>query len=108
MVHQVKSKEELQKKFDEAGNKLVVVDFFATWCGPCKRIAPFLDELAKKHADSLVMLKVDVDEIDELVKEYKIEIMPTFVFKRSGQHIDTLVGSNEEKLETLIKKHLGL
>lgn len=106
MVHQVKSKKELEAKFAEAGNKLVVVDFFATWCGPCKRIAPLLDKLAEKHADKLVMLKVDVDEIDELVKQYKIEIMPTFVFKRNGEHLDTLVGSNEEKLENLIEKHL--
>lgn len=107
MVYQVKSKEELDTKFTEAGNKLVVVDFFATWCGPCKRIAPLLDELATEHADKLVMLKVDVDEIEELVKEYSIEIMPTFVFKRNGQHLDTLVGSNEDKLKELISKHLS-
>lgn len=107
MVYQVKSKEDLEAKFTEAGNKLVVVDFFATWCGPCKRIAPLLDELAAKHADKLVMLKVDVDEIEELVTEYAVEIMPTFVFKRNGQHLDTLVGSNEDKLKELITKHLS-
>ena len=106
MVHQVKSKAELEAKFAEAGDKLVVVDFFATWCGPCKRIAPLLDEIASKNTENLVILKVDVDEIEELVGEYSIEVMPTFVFKRKGEHLDTLVGSNETKLKELIEKHL--
>lgn len=107
MVHQVKSKSELETKFAEAGDKLVVIDFFATWCGPCKRIAPLLDEIASKNKEKLVMLKVDVDEVEELVGEYSIEVMPTFVFKRKGEHLDTLVGSDESKLKELISKHLG-
>lgn len=107
MVHQVKTKAELESKFTEAGDKLVVVDFFATWCGPCKRIAPLLDQIAKEKQDKLVMLKVDVDEVEELVGEYGIEVMPTFVFKRKGEHLDTLVGSNEDKLKELIEKHLA-
>lgn len=106
MVHQVKSKAELETKLSEAGDKLVVIDFFATWCGPCKRIAPVLEEIAKEHGDKLVVLKVDVDEIEELVGEYHIEVMPTFVFKRHGEHLDTLAGSNEDKLKELISKHV--
>lgn len=106
MVHQVKTKAELEAKFNDSGDKLVVVDFFATWCGPCKRIAPLLDQIAKEKEDKLVMLKVDVDEVEELVGEYGIEVMPTFVFKRKGEHLDTLVGSNEDKLKELIEKHL--
>lgn len=106
MVHQVKTKSELETKISEAGDKLVVVDFFATWCGPCKRIAPLLDKISKDNAEKLVMLKVDVDEVEELVGEYGIEVMPTFVFKRKGEHLDTLVGSNEDKLKELIEKHL--
>lgn len=106
MVHQVKSKPELQELLSEAGDKLVVIDFFAVWCGPCKKIAPVLEEIAKKYEGKLVVLKVDVDEIEELVGEYEIEVMPTFVFKRKGQHLDTLSGSNEDKLKELIEKHL--
>lgn len=106
MVHQIKSKAELESKFTEAGDKLVVVDFFATWCGPCKRIAPLLDQIAKEKEDKMVLIKVDVDEVEELVGEYSIEVMPTFVFKRKGAHLDTLVGSNEDKLKELIEKHL--
>lgn len=105
MVHQIKSKTELETKFSEAGDKLVVVDFFATWCGPCKRIAPFLEKIAEEKKDKLVMLKVDVDEVEELIGEYSIEVMPTFVFKRKGELVETLVGSNEDKLKELIEKH---
>lgn len=107
MVHQVKSKSELEAKFNEAGEKLVVVDFFATWCGPCKRIAPLLDEIAEKNKDKLVALKVDVDEIEELVGEYGVTVMPTFIFKRKGQLLEKLVGSNEDKLKQSVEKHLN-
>lgn len=107
MVYKVQSKEDLDAKFVEAGDKLVVVDFFATWCGPCKRIAPLLEKIAEDNKEKLVVLKVDVDEVEELVGEYSVEVMPTFVFKKQGAHIDTLVGSNETKLQELIEKHMG-
>lgn len=106
MVYKVTSKADLETKLTEAGDKLVVIDFYATWCGPCKRIAPILEEIAEQHKEKLVVLKVDTDEVEELVDEYKIQVMPTFVFKRRGDHVDTLSGSNEEKLKELIQKHL--
>lgn len=106
MVHEVKSKAELEAKLIEAGDKLVVVDFFATWCRPCENIAPVLDELASQNADKMVAIKVDVDEVEDMVDEYAIEVMPTFVFKRKGQHLDTLVGSKEASLREIISKHL--
>lgn len=107
MVHQVKNRAELKDKFAEAGTKLVVIDFFATWCGPCKRVAPFFEKLSEEFADKMVSLKVDVDEIEELVEEYSVDVMPTFVFVRNGEHLDSLTGSNESKLRELVVKHLG-
>lgn len=107
MAVEVKTKAEFKSKLEEAGDKLVVIDFHATWCGPCKRISPFVGSLAERYDDKLVVLKVDVDEIEELVGEYSIGVMPTFVFLRKGQHIDTLTGSNEEKLLELVDKHLS-
>lgn len=107
MVHKVESREDLEDNLTKAGDKLVVIDFYATWCNPCKRIAPVLEEIAKQHEGKLVVLKVDVDEVEELVGEYNIQVMPTFVFKRKGEHVDTLSGSNEEKLKELIEKHLS-
>lgn len=108
MVRQINSKAELETLLAEAGNKLVVIDFYATWCGPCKKIAPVLDTIAKLHDKDLLLVKVDVDEVEELVGEYGIEVMPTFVFKRRDTRIDTLVGSNEPRLRELIKKHLSV
>lgn len=107
MVYQAKTKADLQAKLDEAGDKLVVIDFFATWCGPCKRIAPFLESLAKEYEEKVVLLKVDVDEIEELVGEYNIQVMPTFVFIRKGVKLDTVTGSNEDKLSETLKGHLN-
>lgn len=107
MALEVKTKAEFTSKLDEAGDKLVVIDFHATWCGPCKRIAPFVNTLAEQYKDKLVILKVDVDEIEELVSEYSIEYMPTFVLLRKREHIDTVSGSDEGKLKDLIEKNLG-
>lgn len=108
MVQQLKNKAELEEVFKSAGDKLVVIDFFATWCGPCKVIAPILDGIAAELKDKLVVVKVDIDEseAEELVADHKIEVMPTFVFYRQGQHLDTMSGSNEAKLRELIQKHI--
>lgn len=106
MVHEIKDKDDLEGQFKAAGDKLVVVDFHALWCGPCKRIAPFLEKLADKYADSMVVVKVDVDEVEELATKYKIQSMPTFIFFRKGSHLHTQTGSDEAKLQEAIEKFL--
>ena len=62
-----------------AGDKLVVVDFFATWCGPCRMIAPKLEAMSKTYTD-VIFLKVDVDEAEDVAQKYDISAMPTFKF----------------------------
>lgn len=106
MVHKIVNQEDLENKFKDAGDKLVVIDFYATWCGPCKRIAPFIDELEKKHQDKVLFLKVDVDENEAITATYSIEVMPTFVLVRNGKHLDTMTGSDEKKLQETIEKQL--
>lgn len=108
MVKEVKSKAEFDKMIEEAGDKLVVIDFYATWCGPCKIISPVVDKFAKKFKGQVIFLKVDVDEkgAEELVNDFKIEIMPTFVFQRNGKTIGLISGSNEQKLLDKIEKLL--
>lgn len=107
MVHEVESKEDFDKQLADAGEKLVIVDFYATWCNPCKNIAPYLDELSIEFKDKVVFIKVNVDELDEIVTNYNVEVMPTFVCLRRGAHLDTFVGANKEKLRMLVEKHLG-
>ncbi len=82
----------------------VVIDFFATWCGPCKVIAPKFEELSKAYP-SIVFLKVDVDESPELTNAFDVRAMPTFVFLQNGSLVKKIEGADlrgiGEMLETL-------
>ena len=101
----IKDSEDLKNRLSEAGEKLVVIDFMATWCGPCKMIGPKLDEMATEMADAIVVLKVDVDECEDIATEYNINSMPTFVFVKSQKKLEEFSGANVEKLRTTIIKH---
>lgn len=76
----------------------VVIDFFATWCGPCKRIAPTFEKLATSLT-SVQFFKVDVDESPELVNEFDIAAMPTFVFLKDGKEVRRVEGADMAGLE---------
>jgi thioredoxin 1 len=82
----------------------VCLSFSASWCGPCKMIAPFFQELSAKYT-SLTFIKVDVDELEEISTEAGISAMPSFYIYKNGQIVDKLVGASKEKLEELIKKY---
>jgi len=87
-----------QTELSSAGAKLVVVDFTATWCGPCKRIAPFFDELSTKY-EKAVFLKVDVDQCQETAAANGVSAMPTFIFFRNKTKIDKIQGADNKALE---------
>jgi len=92
-------------QLESAGSKLVVVDFFATWCGPCKMIAPLLDKLSEEMAAEVVFLKVDVDENEDIAADNKVTVMPTFIMFKNKQKVDEFSGANETKLKELINKN---
>lgn len=96
---------DLTSQLDAAGSKLVVIDFYATWCGPCKMIAPSIDKMAIEMKDKVVFLKVDVDETDDIAAEYKIEAMPTFIFIKNKEVKEKFSGASEQKIRELITKH---
>jgi len=104
MVHAVASKEDYEAALKNAGGKLVVVDFYAQWCGPCKVIAPQVEELSKQMTD-VVFLKVDVDECEDIAMENQISAMPTFLFLKNGQKVEVFQGANFAKLKDTIKSH---
>ncbi|CAM9275162.1 unnamed protein product [Choristocarpus tenellus] len=85
-----------------AGDKLVVIDFHATWCGPCRRIAPFIQTLANSTPE-VVFLKVDVDNNSEAAQKYEIEAMPTFLFIKGGEVLEKVMGASEEKIGAAIQ-----
>jgi thioredoxin 1 len=72
---------------------IALIDFFATWCGPCKHIAPKFEEMSKMFP-SVIFLKVDVDESAELTEQFNIRAMPTFVFLRDGKVVRTIEGAD--------------
>ncbi|KAJ8917391.1 hypothetical protein NQ315_002415, partial [Exocentrus adspersus] len=93
---------DLDSKLGDAGDQLVVIDFFATWCGPCKMISPKLEELSKEYTNILI-LKVDVDECEDIAMEYNISSMPTFVFIKNKAVVTTFSGANYDKLKQTIE-----
>jgi thioredoxin 1 len=95
--------------FDELvnGDKPLVVDFWAEWCGPCRMIGPFIEELAQEYEGKAVVGKVNVDENDELTEEFGIRSVPTILFFKNGEIVDRNVGAaNKSVLEDKLKKIL--
>lgn len=95
-----------QTELAGAGIKLVVVDFTATWCGPCKKIAPLFDQLPSRYPRA-VFLKVDVDKCQDTAATQGVSAMPTFIFYRNKAKIDRLQGSDIQGLEHKIRQHIG-
>uniref|UniRef100_U5EYG8 Thioredoxin n=1 Tax=Corethrella appendiculata TaxID=1370023 RepID=U5EYG8_9DIPT len=104
MVYIVKDSADFDSQLELAGELVVLVDFFATWCGPCKNIAPKLEEFSNTYAGKIVVIKVDVDECEDLAMKYEISSMPTFVFIKNKEVADKFSGANADKLESYIKK----
>ncbi|RNA11463.1 cytosolic thioredoxin Trx1 [Brachionus plicatilis] len=100
MVRQIASVDEFKQVISQG---TVVVDFYATWCGPCKMIAPFLEQLSKDYT-SIQFIKVDVDELEEISSEAGVSAMPSFYVYKDGKVVDQLVGASKEKLEAMVKK----
>ncbi|VFV18844.1 thioredoxin domain-containing protein [Lynx pardinus] len=92
-----------QEALNSAGEKLVVVDFSATWCGPCKMIKPFFHSLSEKYSN-VVFLEVDVDDCQDVASECEVKCMPTFQFFKKGQKVGEFSGANKEKLEATINE----
>jgi thioredoxin 1 len=89
------------------GDKPLVVDFWATWCGPCRMIAPIIAELAEQYDGKIVVGKCDVEENDDIAMEFGIRNIPTILFFKNGEVVDKMVGAAaiakiQEKFEALL------
>jgi len=97
--------------FDEAvtGNNILVVDFWAEWCAPCKAIAPALDEFAQKYEGKIRFGKVNADENPAVMMRLGIMGLPTIVIFKGGKLVDTIVGAKPKAMmEKSITRHLTL
>jgi thioredoxin 1 len=76
---------------------LVMVDFWAVWCGPCQMVAPIVDELAGEYAGKMKVLKLNTDENPEIAGKYQIMSIPTILFFKGGQPVEKLIGARPKR-----------
>lgn len=76
-----------------SANELVVVDFYADWCGPCKMMAPVIEELAEQYSGTVKIGKLNVDENPDTARKYRVMSIPTILFLKNGELVDTVVGA---------------
>lgn len=103
MAHHPHTEEAYNTIKSGAGDKVIAIDFSATWCPPCKKIAPVFEELATKTS-SVVFIKVDVEELAGLPDGSDVSSIPHFKFFKNGQLVDQFTGDNAEKLKSIVAK----
>ena len=101
MLKHISNKEEFTAVINDG---LVLVDFFATWCGPCKMLAPVLEEVANENP-ALTILKIDVDEVGELAAQFGIQAIPTLILFKNGERVAVKMGyQNKNQLLAFINQ----
>ncbi|CAJ2678776.1 thioredoxin H2 [Trifolium pratense] len=83
---------------------LVVIDFSATWCGPCRFMEPILDAMSNEYTD-VEFIKIDVDELSDVAKDLNVQAMPTFVLLKKGKEVDRVIGAKKDELQNKIREH---
>lgn len=90
-----------------SSDKLVVVDFWATWCGPCQRLAPIIAQVAEEYEDKAVIGKCNAENNEAVTEKYGIQSIPTILFIKNGEVVDKLTGAvNKLKIASTIDKYL--
>lgn len=88
-------------------DKLVLVDLYAPWCGPCRALAPVLEEIAEKYQDEVKVVKVNVDEEESIAQRFGVMSIPTVIFFRDGKAVASFVGlKSPSEIESIVEKHL--
>ncbi len=97
------------RNFHDAVGKAdyMIIDFWAPWCGPCRFVSPILEEIAKDYKDKVVVGKVNVDDNPMVSSEFMINSIPTIMFFKKGQHVDTMIGAAPKPMiEQRVKEYL--
>jgi thioredoxin 1 len=105
-VHTVDDDEELRTVLSANPSGLVIVDWSASWCGPCRAVAPYYDELsAMPENESVTFVKADIDELPDASREAGVEAVPTFHFIKGNKIVAQLQGANMNRLKDLLEQH---
>lgn len=105
LVHDVSDAQFEQKVLQS--DKITLVDFWAEWCGPCKAIAPIVNDIAASYEGKLNVMKMNIDDNPETPTQFQIKGIPTLILFKGGQMIDQIVGAvPKDRLETMLKKHI--
>ncbi|KAL3810906.1 hypothetical protein ACHAXA_008756 [Cyclostephanos tholiformis] len=102
MVKFVESEGEWMELMEQSKEKLVVVDFTASWCGPCRMVAPEFEKMSKEFPN-VIFVKVDVDAQQGIMQECGINCMPTFQYYKGGVKVDEVVGANVQSLRAKVQ-----
>ena len=103
MVAYLKTTDDFKAAMERSKSKLLVIDFTATWCGPCQTMAPIFEGLAAEFPN-VEFVKVDVDDASEIAEDCGVTSMPTFQFFKGGAMVQNFVGANKQKLKETVEK----
>ncbi|ECL8007200.1 TPA: thioredoxin [Listeria innocua] len=91
----------------ETSKGIVLIDFWATWCGPCTMAAPVLDEIQEERGETVKIVRIDIDENPETPRNLKVKSIPTLLIKKDGEIVAKRLGSNsKEEIDEIIKQYI--
>ncbi|XP_017061540.1 thioredoxin-1-like [Drosophila ficusphila] len=100
----VRTRSDYEKKIESAGDKLVVLDFYADWCDSCKELEGTVKALARKYSSKAVIIKIDEDRFVNLAERYKIDFIPTFIFLKKKHRVASYSGGNKIMLTRMMAR----
>ena len=103
MIHQLKSVQEFQYLMSEVPYQLIVLDFTASWCGPCHRIAPYFEKLSHENPN-VIFYRIDIDEYPEIATQLNVSSVPNFVFICNGKVCHQFAGADTKMLNDVISQ----